>query len=348
MTARFRASANEISLDKTHASFSRLLGKRPLGPVASETIRKWRKARDPKYLKFKIRHPKTKRIVEHSCDPAKLSDFFGKNPGKPNFLTPVYFRHDVLGKYFNDPSKYKVEDGFLRCGSLWGLRIDNDHPTHVIVFLGDIGEGLPYQEQIYWKAFNDVPGDGISQTNFKRSFKAEFAEPERSDLKFKATFQRFQKGWLNKFGWYLFVPLENDDLHHLISLRIPINPSQKEFDEQVLSVVKVTLDSINVLEIRKRIDKHSIREGAGPVDYLKAFLIKNDYDASEQDVVFLRRLQQLRSSGVAHRKGKKFDRAMRELNIDPKALAAGFDSILIQWTAFLGRMNIHFLGATLT
>jgi hypothetical protein len=53
----------------------------------------------------------------------------------------------VLTKYYAHPERYSVEDGFLRCQGLWGLKLDNNHHEYIIVFLGDLGRDLPSDEQ---------------------------------------------------------------------------------------------------------------------------------------------------------------------------------------------------------
>jgi hypothetical protein len=75
--------------------------------------------------------------ILNTCDEERLANYFGKNPGSPQYVTPVFFRKDVLTKYYSQPGKYSVEDGLLRCGSLWSLRMDNNHPKSVMVLLGD-------------------------------------------------------------------------------------------------------------------------------------------------------------------------------------------------------------------
>jgi len=59
--------------------------------------------------------------IKHTSDSEKLANHFGKNSDAPNYLTAVYFRPEVLSKYYADPAKYSVEDGYLRCGGLWGI-----------------------------------------------------------------------------------------------------------------------------------------------------------------------------------------------------------------------------------
>ena len=110
--------------------------------------------------------------LEYSCDPDELANYFGANPNAPHYVTPVFFRRDVLQKYYEDTDKYAVEDGYLRCGGLWGVRIDNDQPDYVMVFLGDLRRDLPAAERDYWRSFNIAPVGPMSETAFRRSFLA--------------------------------------------------------------------------------------------------------------------------------------------------------------------------------
>jgi hypothetical protein len=99
------------------------------------------------------------RPIRHTCNPEKLANYFDKNPNAPQYLTPVFFGAEVLAKYYDDTRKYSVEDGYLRCGSLWGLQVDNDHTDVVVVFLGDLGRALSETERNYWLSF-DITREG--------------------------------------------------------------------------------------------------------------------------------------------------------------------------------------------
>ncbi|MBI4650151.1 hypothetical protein HY745_02480 [Candidatus Desantisbacteria bacterium] len=86
--------------------------------------------------------------ILYICDPEKLANYFGKNPEAPNFMTPVFFRKEVLSEYYSNSEKYTVEDGILYCDGLWSLFIDNDHKDYVIVFLGYLGQSLSLKAKI--------------------------------------------------------------------------------------------------------------------------------------------------------------------------------------------------------
>lgn len=261
----------------------------------------------------------------YSSDPSQLSDYFGKNQGAPHYLTPVYFDKAVLQKYFGAASEYEVQDSVIYKHGYWRLRFDNNSPEHVCVFLGDLGRDIPHSEAIYWKSFNLPPeGRGMSGTYFKRSIMGNFADAESPDLVFKTEFERFQTQWLEKHGWPLFLPLVEADKHCFKTLHCLTKNEQSEFDSQVLSLVKITIDSINV----KGLKEHVSVDENGSIKLLSAFLKAGGvkFDAAS----FFGGLQGVRSTGVAHRRGSKYEKTIERLGIDDGALIQAFDHILVQ------------------
>src|SRR5690606_37990265 len=133
----------------------------------------------------------------------------------------------------------------------WHLRFDNNSSEQICVFLGDLGRDIPHSEQVYWKSFNISPeGKSMSKTYFERSMLGAFADAESPDLVFKSVFERFQADWLKSKGWQLFLPLVEADKHCFKTLHSLTKNEQSEFDSQILSLVKITIDSINVKEIK--------------------------------------------------------------------------------------------------
>ena len=136
----------ERGLSHSQRAISRLFGKRLIQPLPKAKSGFWGFAEEQKkeYTYFIIGVDDSGDEVEHTCDPDALADYFGGNQGAPNYLTSVSFRKQVLDKYYQQPSKYEVSVGILRCGSLWGLQIDNHHDDKVCAWLGDLGRDLPY------------------------------------------------------------------------------------------------------------------------------------------------------------------------------------------------------------
>jgi hypothetical protein len=275
----------------------------------------------------------------YSSNPSMLADYFGKNYGAPHYLTPIYFDKGVLQKYFGSSTEYDVQDSVVHKHGYWRLRFDNNSSDHVCVFLGDLGRDIPHSEQVYWKSFN-LPSEDreMSDTYFKRSMMGSFAEPESPDLVFKSKFETFQREWLESKGWPLFLPLIETDKHCFKTLHSLTKNEQSEFDAQVLSLVKMTIDSINVKGLKEHV---SIDEG-GSIKLLSAYLNEGGVEFGISS--FLGGLQGVRSTGVAHRRGSKYAKTIERLGLDDRALTLAFDRILEQMTELLGDIEQSFLN----
>lgn len=283
-----------------------------------------------KHEEFIIKTDENGEPVYYTSDEDKLSNYFGKNPGAPNFLTPVFFTRDVLKRYYDDP-RYKVDDGHLRCGGLWGLRMDNDHPKYVVVYLGDLGH-MPYKQQQYWKSYNVPPDGTISKTAWKRGFEAKFTDPTRPDLVFKAKLRIFDDKSLIGLGWHLFKPLEQKDEHLLTSLHVPHKDNQKEFDEQVQALTKILVDSLNDKELKKLPE---VTTTEGSIAKLSQWVETILSEEAKQHIEFLQKLQALRSTGTAHRKGNNYKKLETYFQLDNLGFEKGFEQILAKATTML-------------
>lgn len=285
--------------------FSRLFGKRILAPPPRKASGIWPYEEEPEYESFIIGVDDLGHEITHTSDPDKLANYFGKNPGSPHYLTPVFFRREVLNKYYADPDRYSVEDGHVRCAGLWGLRLDNDIPEHVMVFLGDLGREIPLGEARYWRSFNIPPQEKVSETLVKRAFLAEFADPTSVDLRFARVYAQTNEAWENAYGWPLFSPLHEDDAHILAKLHVPAGDSQSEFDEQVLYLAKLLVDYLNEREIAKA-TKHPAKGEKG-LAKLERLLGETGASDPASTLRPFANVQGLRSRGSAHRKGSDFD-----------------------------------------
>lgn len=133
--------------------FSRLLGKDLVKPLDKPDYSdlwfadEWEKKKQ--YCKFIISLDENSDAIEETCDEYELSNYFTDRK-KPHFLTPVFFKSEVLKKYYDNPAKFSVEARYLRCLDLWGLPIDTNKKGLVYVWLGDLGR-IPYKEQQHWR-----------------------------------------------------------------------------------------------------------------------------------------------------------------------------------------------------
>jgi hypothetical protein len=272
-----------------------------------------------------------------TCDKAKLSNNFGGNPGAPNYLTPVFFRRDVLDKYYGSPDRYEVTDSHLSCGGSWSARIDNKHHEYVTAFLGDLGD-LPHKEQLYWRSFNVQPEGEISQTNFERSFLGLWVEPSAPELFFRSRYVMFRRDWHEKFGWDLFRPLSAGEGHHLGALHLPRDGNEAAFDRLTISLTKVLIESLNGKEFDKVLEKV---ENEGSIAKFERYLTKQGFHPEGTKLDLYRNLQGLRS-GAAHIKGSSYDKPAKFFELNEKGHAETFADILRMSTDFLYKLADHF------
>lgn len=324
-------------------TFSRLLGKKLIPGFSKSKSGMWPyDDRKEQFEDFIIGFNEDGDPKNYTSDPNKLGNYFGANPNAPHYLAPVFFRPEVLAKYYANPGKYTIEDGYLRCGGLWGMQIDNNHPKYVVVFLGDLGRDLPHSEQLYWRSFNILPEGEMSSVNYRRSFLAEFADPEKADLFFKYAFEEFQQKWHSCQGWYLFKPFSPDDQYLFETLHIPLTNDHSELDGQVLALTKTIIDSLNEENIEIQIGGLDPNLKGG-ISKLERFLATQSFPNYQPHIKFLRNLQSLRSTSVGHRKGQNYKKIAKEFGIGEKDIREIFENILKNAAQMLKDLSDHFL-----
>jgi hypothetical protein len=338
---KYMFHVGELTLSKEKTTFSRLLGKTLIPPLPIEECGVWPYDRPRKFADYIIGVNAEGQHIVYTADEEELANYFGNNPDAPHYLTPVWFRREVLRKYYDHPDKYSVEDAYLRCGSLWGLEIDNDLPDHVVVYLGDLGH-LAYEEQLYWKSFNIPPAaDRTSETHFRRSMLAQFTDPTAPDLVLKQKLVALQEAWEQRFGWQIFRPLQNDDAHVLKQLRIPLTENIGEFEHQALLLAKLIIDSLNDPRLAQELG------GALPdeksIGKLGRFLTAKGYPHKERDAKVLRVLQAVRSTAAAHRKGEQFGKVSKELQLNDRPVSEVFRELLARVNTMLTDLQAHFM-----
>lgn len=289
------------------------------------------KLRDSGYEDFVVGADEDGKEVFMSCEENRMPNLFTRQGDEPYSLSPVFFKRDVLSKYFQAVDKYSVQDGDLS-GPSWGIRIDNDRSDdYVVAALVDLGR-MPHKEQLHWKSFNVLPprNGSYSTTTFSRWFAAIPTNcSEAPDLVFKQLYIQVNDKWRSKYGWPLFKELAADDQYHFETLHLMGQENdQKEFDGLIQSITKLIIDSLNEKQLVKAIDstkpdvlrflsERNIKESKpsniqGGITKFECFLISEGLLDSNV-IKLLRNIQDLRSSTVAHRKNTKLDTKTEEL-----------------------------------
>ena len=285
--------------------------------------------------------------ISHSAS-KKVIDSAGKTV-VATYLTPVFFKRSVLDRYRKEPSKYEIEDGYMSCGGLWGLRMDNNHKDFVIVFLGRLRDDLPVSEQSHWEYHNVPPYGHLSATAFRRTVLAEWAEPEDTALVLKQSFDQFQNAWHVKHGWYLFLPLSEADSHHVKTLHRPSTNEPRELSEIAVSLSKLLAEAINKDALLNHI--RSAHPGSNrslpkkTFAILKEYLKLNNYGDLRGHVEYVEKVQLLRSASATHRTDNMtdaYDQVMKFFSLDSKTTGQVADEIFTTLTAILDSLRAHF------
>lgn len=280
-------------------SFARFVGKVLVPPLPREDSNWGPFEEDCTYQSFIIGIDDDGRPKEVSCAP---------EVSEPLFLTRVWFRADVLKRYRDEPSRYRVEDGVVACAGRWDLQIDNDHRDHVVVFLGDL-RMLPEKEQRHWRAHNIEPAGTLSETAFRRSFLAEWASSERPEHQFVRAYETFLEASASA-GVEILRPLVTDDEHCLKTLHVPPTDEVLAFDQQVGNLTKLLVDSLNDAELQKHI---TIEANDKSIRKLEKYLAAKGKTDFQEHTGLLRDLQGYRSTNAAHRRGSTARKAFEKL-----------------------------------
>ncbi|WP_244671538.1 hypothetical protein [Actinomyces succiniciruminis] len=284
--------------------FSRVLAKRILQapPQAACGIWPWDDIDPEDYPEFIIGESETGVPIKFTCNPDRLANYFGANPDAPHYLTPVFFKPDVMQKYYDNPSLYSVGDGGLSCAQLWHVQIDNDDPTFVAVFLGDLGRDVPQGEWSHWLSYNVPPTQKMSETNFRRSILGQFTTSKNPEHHFKTSYEELNRIWERRWGWPLYREATHNDKDVIRRLRIPVNDTSTEFQAQLLNLALILVDLLNERALSQEVSVDSGTKGIGK---LQRFLEKHSYRYVDRDTSLLRTVQRMRSHVAAHASGSK-------------------------------------------
>ncbi|MCA6079761.1 MAG: hypothetical protein LE169_02565 [Endomicrobium sp.] len=317
------------------------------GKVLIKSIKDYRPniEENDKFEEFIIGCDENGKFISFSCDEKKLGNDFGENPDAPQYVTPVFFSKDVLKKYYDNPSRYLVEDCHISCEGARSIRLDNNCDDYVIVLLGDLGN-LHHKEQLYWKSFNISPRkEGFSVTGYKRFVAGEFCDPVKADFYLKMRLEQFNELWIKKYNWHLFKSLSKEDSHYLEALHLLTSQdNRKEFDEQILALTKIFIDSLNEKELVKQInlDSTKIKDIKG-ISKFELFLKNNNVRIPDM-IELLRNLQDLRSSTVAHRRSEKLNKKISSyFKLDEKKLDEILKDVFVKLIQIIDVIEKHLL-----
>lgn len=316
---------NLILSNNREKEFSNLFGKDLIKPDPSESINNYFIQEEEKYETFKIKIDG--KILEETCNEEELSSYF-QDKGKPHFLTNVFFDKKVLKKYYDESSRFSVGKYGLGCLNIWQMPFDLIQNKFVHVWLGDLCK-LPYNEQKYWKYYNITPPSvSIPNNIISRDFYATPINDRNLISLFYDCYRKVNEIFNDKYQENLFLPLKKDDHQNYGQLRRPLNEEQQEFELLILILTKIVNDSINKKLLKKLVKS----DEKGSINLLTALLkgintklnLINEQKINRGFYI----LQSMRSSGVAHRKGKKYNETLKKYSLEQLNYSRKFEKIL--------------------
>lgn len=167
-------------------------------------------------------------------------------PSNDGFLTPVFFKIEVLIKYLNHP-EYSVEFASNTYGSVYhnhkhvisfGLNRNN----RVIMWLGDIDK-LPDEEQHYLRSENIDSDHDIASEFYRGQIEVEFTDlsVENEVLKLRAEFEKY----CHKLFRIKIYQLDIEVVKIMKDIRKPIVCTENAVGSTIQALNKALVESIN-------------------------------------------------------------------------------------------------------
>ncbi|MFN3225395.1 MAG: hypothetical protein ACE360_03995 [Hyphomicrobiales bacterium] len=278
---------------------------------------------DRQHVTFIIFDRKNNKIVETSCAPGHIVSYFEEDSDLPWEVSPAFFRPEVLQKYKSDPEKYRIEDRSISCRNSWYLKtydINEAGQVHTyICYLAD----LPYEEQLYWKSFNEEPKANISRRAFQTDIMGQFSDDDDPlfDIK-EAVRQLDEKAplWWKRRGKEL-----------IDSVLYPATDSVSEWGNEIIGLDQMVVEGFRSRELRKVADANS---GAYDNDWaslkmIEVCLVSLGWKATEavKIVAPLRELHRLRNPVGAHGSPREKAEIVRKARTDHDTLRGHFTDL---------------------
>lgn len=250
-------------LEKGHASYSRGFQLVRSSDSKAAICRRFSSDEPKQYASFIAQDWKNNVIAEISCDPKCLASYFQES-NLPFEITPAFFRPEVLLKYKKNPEKYLLEDRSLTSRNAWYLETyDVNEAGQVHTYLVYLSR-LPYDEQLYWKSFNESPRAPISKRAFTTDIKGEFYGEYDPLSSLKQALRELQE---QHAPWWKLRSSESPDQVHY-----PITSSSDEWADELHALDKLLVEGLETAWLRSEAN----RLGRAPKAQLRALKLAEE------------------------------------------------------------------------
>lgn len=256
---------------------------------------------DRKYVSFLIHDFKNRRLVEWSCDPNNIGNYFVKSD-LPFQTSPAYFRPEVLSQYRQNPSKCQIGEREIECRGAWGMRYAVNEANQVIAYIADLS-GLPHEEQLRWKSFNEPPRKGLPKSVIKTDFEASWDLDYDSLRSLKEILDSFPKTTIAGHACEIWRMPKLSRASDVDALGYVLTDSTKEWEDQILILAKIIVEGLNSARINKLAVARNCRdEKLASIKQLKVLLVSSGLEAEKVERIIspFADVQEFRTKLVAH------------------------------------------------
>ncbi|MBZ5653899.1 MAG: hypothetical protein LAO56_01335 [Acidobacteriia bacterium] len=261
----------------------------------------WRPSSEKREYESFIAHDWKNNVVkEISCAPGKTANYFTES-GLPFELSPAFFRPEVLSKYKADSEKYRLEENSISCRGAWHLQnYDINEAGQVHTYLVYL-RNLPYEEQLYWKSYNETPKGTISKRAYLRDFEGSW-EPLYDPL--ESLKDSVRTLHTEKVPWWTLRSAESIDRVHY-----PATFSPDEWATELLQLDQMIVEGFESKWLRS---KASMLGRNPDPKFASLTLVEECFialgfaeDEAKRIVTSLRRTHDLRTKLKGHASGKE-------------------------------------------
>ena len=257
-----------------------------------------------------------------STDPTATTNYSQwEGNSLPFELSPAFFGPEVLSRYKNDSEKYSIEDRHIYCRDAWELRgYDVNEAGQVHVYICDL-RNLPYQEQLYWKSFNEEPKTGISERALRNDFQSEWFDATNSLERIKQILKQWKQS--DAPWWKLRDPTS------ISRVTRPLTSSRDEWADSFANLAQLVIEGFSVRAIRTKLQQRGTPCKGTHKSLALLELLVSDRGASngEHSLKGLRLVQRIRSKVGAHVRGREAIGLARGAIEDYGSYAAHFESV---------------------
>ncbi|MFF0457538.1 hypothetical protein [Nocardia africana] len=306
-----------------------LIGLRgPRRPKFEEPVRE-----DVEYPEFIYgMDPETHAPRTHTCNPDELGTYFDDDGSRLHYLTPVYFKREVLEPYATRPTTFHITASRLSCLDLWSIAIGFNSVGLVEVYLGDLGRDLPPEEWGRWLTHNVLPEGTMDEGRVGRDFLGQWVDSKDLPGDLRRALKRAAEVSEKLLGKPIWRELPDEHLAEWESMIGPLNDDPASLGKSLLLLPIVTIDAINPTPLKSYLD--GAEKGERSLSLLQRFAEKLGDESNCTSI--LRHLWEFRSKGgVAHFAGQEARATRVTLGIDDMSNLEAFESVIRRVTNML-------------